>query len=69
MRIAGSSRLCLLSRDLHAAYETLREAGVDFVSAPQPGYEGRVTMALCRDPDGTLIELLEIHRDRWPRPS
>ena len=23
-------------------------------------------VALCRDPDGTLIELIEVHLGRWP---
>lgn len=62
----GLVRLCLLSRDLESAYDTLRERGVEFLSPPQSGEGGMVTVAICRDPDGTLIELLEIHRDRWP---
>ncbi len=29
-----------------------------------------VTIATCKDPDGTLIELLEIHPAKWPaRPE
>ncbi len=62
----GLVRLCLLSPDLRAAYETLREQGVEFLSPPQEGESGMVRVATCRDPDGSLIELLEIRRDRWP---
>jgi hypothetical protein len=62
----GLVRLCLLSRDVAAAYATLTSQGVEFISAPMPGENGMVTLATCKDPDGTLIELLEIHHERWP---
>lgn len=61
----GLVRFCLLSRDVVGAYTSLASQGVEFLSAPQLGEDGMVTMALCKDPDGTLIELLEIHRDKW----
>ena len=61
----GPVRICLLSRDLEAAYRALSAEGVEFLTPPRPGDRGRVTMATCRDPDGTLIELLEIHPEKW----
>ena len=61
----GLVRLCLLSRDVGEAYERLSADGVEFLSPPQAGEGGMATLATCKDPDGTLIELLEIHRDKW----
>jgi catechol 2,3-dioxygenase-like lactoylglutathione lyase family enzyme len=65
----GLVRFCLLTRDLNTVYERLRADGVEFPRPPQAGKDGMATIAICKDPDGTLIELLEIHPDRWPKPS
>ena len=54
------------------AEPTTRSAwrGVEFLSPPAQGEAGMVTIAICKDPDGTLIELLEIHPAEWPvRPE
>ncbi|NNL85870.1 MAG: VOC family protein, partial [Myxococcales bacterium] len=59
----------LLTRELDAVYERLRADGVEFPRPPQAGKDGMANLAICKDPDGTLIELLEIHPDRWPKPS
>lgn len=63
----GLVRLCLVSRDLAHDYARLRDDGVEFLSEPVAGRDGMVTMATCVDPDGTLIELLEAHLEKWPR--
>ncbi len=63
----GPVRLCLATDDLPAAYQRLLAAGVDFLSPPQPGHNGLADIALCKDPDGTLIELIQIYPERWAR--
>ncbi len=70
----GYTHICLTTDDLHAAYQTLKEKGVNFVSppveftgegvtavvAPQSGPgAGRSVIAYFRDPDGALIELAQ----------
>jgi catechol 2,3-dioxygenase-like lactoylglutathione lyase family enzyme len=61
----GLVRFCLASRDLQDDYARLRRAGVEFVSPPQPASDGLADMATCVDPDGTLIELLQVYPERW----
>lgn len=61
----GLVRLCLASSDLQADYQRLADAGVEFVSPPRPAQDGLADVALCVDPDGTLIELIQIYPDRW----
>ena len=67
----GVVRLCLVSQDLAADYDRLSAAGVSFISPPQLCHERLAEVATCRDPDGTLIELIQIYLDRWPpiRPA
>jgi len=62
----GLVRICLVSRDLEGDVARLREQGVEFVSEPGRGHAGMADIAVCVDPDGTLIELLQVHLDRWP---
>ena len=61
----GLVRLCLVSRDLAADYQRLVAAGIAFVTPPQTCHERLAKVAVCRDPDGTLIELLEVDLARW----
>ena len=61
----GLARLCLGSQDLAKDYELLKSAGVEFVSEPTEGVGGLADIAICRDPDGTLIELIELHLEKW----
>jgi catechol 2,3-dioxygenase-like lactoylglutathione lyase family enzyme len=62
----GLVRLCLASRDLAADYERLAAVGVEFLTPPRSCADRMADIALCRDPDGTLIELIQLHLDRWP---
>ena len=64
-RDLGLVRLCLVSQDLQADYTRLSEQGVEFLSAPQPAKDGLADLAICVDPDGTLIELLQVYLDKW----
>ncbi|MEM9623039.1 MAG: VOC family protein [Pseudomonadota bacterium] len=61
----GIVRLCLGSQDLVNDYTRLTDAGVEFLSAPTPGVGDMADIAICRDPDGNLIELIELHLDKW----
>lgn len=62
----GLVRLCLVSQDLASDYEYLKAEGVEFLSPPATCHERLAEVATCKDPDGTLIELLQVHLDRWP---
>jgi len=35
------------------------------VTAARGGHEDLADIAVCRDPDGTLIELIQAHFERW----
>ena len=61
----GIVRLCLSAQNLAQDYELLRNTGVEFLSAPTEGVGGLADIAICRDPDGTLIELIELHLEKW----
>ena len=63
----GLVRLCLASQDLAADYEHLKSQGVEFLAPPQSCHQRMAEIATCRDLDGTLIELIQIHLDRWPK--
>lgn len=54
----GLVRLCLGTRDLDALHARLAARGVDFVAPPATTAGAR--LALCRDPDGALIELIQL---------
>lgn len=54
----GINRIALWTIDLEAEYERLLADGVEFLSEPMTmGQHTR--FVCCRDPDGTIIELIE----------
>jgi catechol 2,3-dioxygenase-like lactoylglutathione lyase family enzyme len=56
----GFSRLALRTKDLIPFYEKLKAAGVEFLSEPiEIDVVGAKRYVLFRDPDGTLLELIE----------
>ncbi len=58
----GITHLCLQVSDIDAEYERLKAAGMRFHCPPQAGGRGlRVTYG--RDPDGNVVELLEVTED------
>jgi catechol 2,3-dioxygenase-like lactoylglutathione lyase family enzyme len=61
----GIVRMCLASQNLEQDYKELVEAGVPFFSAPKRTEEGRADIAICQDPDGTLIEIIQIYPEKW----
>ena len=57
----GLVRICLASVNLGADYNNLKKLDVEFISPPQTAKDGRAEIAICVDPDGTLIELIQVH--------
>lgn len=64
-RDRGLVRICLASQDLERDHARLVKEGVEFLSPPKAGAGGSAKIAVCKDPDGTLIELIEINLDLW----
>ncbi|MEO0438690.1 MAG: VOC family protein [Pseudomonadota bacterium] len=61
----GVVRICLISENLAEAYEELKSDGVEFLTPPVACHDRLADVAVCKDPDGTLIELLQVYLDRW----
>ncbi len=61
----GLVRFCLGSEDLEKDVARLKSEGVEFLSAPKSGYQALADIAVCKDPDGTLIKLVQIYPERW----
>ncbi|MFK8047503.1 MAG: VOC family protein [Halioglobus sp.] len=61
----GLVRICLASQNVRKDYTRLCELGVEFITEPQLGKDGMAEIATCSDPDGTLIELIQVYLERW----
>lgn len=61
----GCVRVCLITEDLPATVARLKSEGVTFLSEPKVGHAELADVAVCKDPDGTLIELLQVYLERW----
>jgi catechol 2,3-dioxygenase-like lactoylglutathione lyase family enzyme len=63
----GLARLAMQVDDIQAEYERLRERGVEFISEPVPILLGATAIKIVffRDPDGTLLELVEMAQGGW----
>ena len=55
----GCSHFALTVDDLDSLYEKLVNEGIQFNHPVQISPDGKVKIAFCRDPDGTLIEMVE----------
>ena len=55
----GCSHFALTVSDLDSLYGALTEKGILFNYPVQVSPDGKVKVAFCRDPDGTLIEMVE----------
>ena len=62
----GCSHVAFTVPDLEAVHARLSAAGVRFHAPPQVSPDGGARVAYCRDPEGTIIELVEILAP--PRP-
>jgi glyoxylase I family protein len=58
----GAPRIALRVRNVEAAYRELSSAGVEFVSEPAGAAPalGIANVVCCRDPDGFLVEFVEL---------
>jgi len=58
----GAPRIALRIRNVEAAYRELSSAGVEFVSKPAGAAPalGIANVVCCRDPDGFLVEFVEL---------
>ena len=56
----GISHIAFTVDDLDIAYEKLKGKGIQFNSSPQLSPDGYAKVTLCRAPEGTLIELVEV---------
>jgi catechol 2,3-dioxygenase-like lactoylglutathione lyase family enzyme len=66
---AGIRHIAFDVIDVHAEYQRLRAAGIDFISPPQHLAMGGVTSCYCYDPDNNIVELQEIHAGSPVRPA
>tara|TARA_Y100000034_G_scaffold65962_1_gene79637 strand:- start:217 stop:645 length:429 start_codon:yes stop_codon:yes gene_type:complete len=55
----GCSHIALTVDNLDETYETLKENDVKFNSPPQYSPDGFAKVTFCKDPDGSLVELVE----------
>lgn len=56
----GCTHVAFTVENLDKEYKRLTEAGIVFNSPPQLPPDGYAKVAFCKDPDGTLIELVEV---------
>jgi catechol 2,3-dioxygenase-like lactoylglutathione lyase family enzyme len=65
----GLERLAMQVDDIEGEYTRMRERGVEFVSEPVPIRLGAtmIKIVFFRDPDGTLLELIELASGGWGR--
>jgi lactoylglutathione lyase len=61
-RVQSFRHICLLTDDLPATVERLREQGVAIERGPLEGLDGNL-QAWIRDPDGNPIELMQLVED------
>jgi catechol 2,3-dioxygenase-like lactoylglutathione lyase family enzyme len=55
----GCSHFAMTVKNLDETYDRLVDAGVEFNSPPQLSPDGFAKVTFCKDPDGSLIELVE----------
>ncbi|MHC4899815.1 MAG: VOC family protein [Planctomycetota bacterium] len=56
----GPTHVAFTVADLWHRYEQLSERGVCFTAPPRHSPDGRALVTFCRDPEGNLIELVEV---------
>ena len=56
----GITHVAFTVGDIDQAYVSLRNQGVQFNAPPQSSPDGYAKVAFCRDPDGILIELVQV---------
>jgi catechol 2,3-dioxygenase-like lactoylglutathione lyase family enzyme len=56
----GCSHVAFTVADLDATYRRLQAAGVRFHAPPQVSPDGGAKVTYCRDPEGSIVELVEV---------
>ena len=56
----GPSHVAFTVDDLDAVYRRLSESGIRFNAPPQLSPDGYAKVTFCQDPDGKLVELVEV---------
>ncbi len=56
----GPTHIAFTVDDLMAEYERLSVGGVEFTTPPRRSPDGSALVTFCRDPEGNLIELVEV---------
>lgn len=56
----GYTHVCLEVKDIDAEFERLQKAGMSFHARPPKGEPGGLRAIYGRDPDGNVVELMEI---------
>jgi catechol 2,3-dioxygenase-like lactoylglutathione lyase family enzyme len=60
MLTAGPTHVAFTVDDLRTRYFQMKAQGIEFTCPPQISPDGKVLLTYCQDPDGSLIELVEI---------
>lgn len=63
----GINHVAIQVADIDAVWETLRAAGIEFHAPPTVSPDGGAKVTYCRDPEGGIVELVEI-LERAPQP-
>lgn len=58
----GITHFALTVHDLESIYKEMRASAVRVISPPKMEATGFAKMMFCHDPDGNLIELIEVQR-------
>ena len=56
----GCSHVAFTVQNLDKVYKEFSEHGIHFNSPPQLSPDGYAKVTFCRDPDGSLVELVEV---------
>ncbi len=56
----GCSHIAVAIDDVEAAYEKFSQKGIQFNCPPVVSPDGYAKVAYCHDPDGTIVELVQI---------
>ena len=56
----GPTHVAFTVKNLQQRFERLRAQGIPFTTPPKPSPDGQALVTFCRDPEGNLIELVEV---------
>ena len=62
----GVNHIALHIDDIDSLYENLKQHGIHFNAPPTVSTDGGAKVTYCRDPEGVLVELVEMLADKPP---